>query len=44
MPQPVGMTKEDAKRLLDALKNDELKVQRLRAQHPIREGTVTKDW
>ncbi|MBI5868748.1 MAG: tetratricopeptide repeat protein [candidate division Zixibacteria bacterium] len=42
--QPVGMTKEDAKRLLDALKNDELKVQRLRAQHPMQEGTVTKDW
>lgn len=42
--QPVGMTKEDAKRLLDALKNDELKVQRLRAQQPVQEGTVTKDW
>ncbi len=42
--QPVGMTKEDAKRLLDALKNDELKVQKLRAQHPMQEGTVTKDW
>jgi len=44
MPQPVGMTKEDAKRLLDALKNDELKVQRLRAQHPASEVPVIKDW
>jgi tetratricopeptide (TPR) repeat protein len=43
-PKPVGMTKEDAKRLLDALKNDELKVQRLRAQHPASEVPVIKDW
>ncbi len=41
--QPVGMTKADAQRLLDALKNDELKVQKQRAQR-LNEVKVTRDW
>jgi Ca-activated chloride channel family protein len=38
-----GMTRQDAERLLDALKNDELKLQRLRAQRIVEEKVV-KDW
>jgi len=38
-----GMTRQDAERLLDALKNDELKLQRLRAQRIVEEKVI-KDW
>ena len=42
-PQPIGMTKQDAERILDALKNKELEVQKLRAQRvPV--PANAKDW
>ncbi|MBI3872087.1 MAG: tetratricopeptide repeat protein [candidate division Zixibacteria bacterium] len=44
-PRPMkGMTKEDAARLLDALKNDELALQRRRAMRIVENAKVTKDW
>lgn len=42
-PQQVGMTKEDAERILDALKDNELKVQKQRAQKTQVPATA-KDW
>jgi Ca-activated chloride channel family protein len=41
--KPVGMTKEDAERILDALKDDELDVQKLRAKRAT-VPTTAKDW
>lgn len=43
-PQQVGMTKEDAERLLDALRDQELDVQRKRLQKVAQPVTVEKDW
>jgi len=42
-PQQVGMTKEDAERILDALKNNELEVQKKRAQK-VQVPANAKDW
>ena len=42
-PQPIGMTKQDAERILDALKNKELEVQKLRAQR-VAVPANAKDW
>lgn len=42
-PQPVGMTKEDAQRILDALKDNELDVQKQRAQR-MQVPATAKDW
>ena len=42
--QPKGMTKEDAQRILDALRQRELQVQKQRAQREATAGTPGKDW
>lgn len=42
-PQQVGMTKEDAERILDALKNNELEVQKKRVQK-VQLPANAKDW
>jgi Ca-activated chloride channel family protein len=42
-PQQVGMTKEDAERILDALKNNELDVQKQRALR-VAVPAIAKDW
>jgi len=42
--QPQGMTREDAERLLDALKQDELDLQKKRAQRLANPAPVARDW
>jgi Ca-activated chloride channel family protein len=41
---PQGMTREDAERLLDALKQDELDLQKKRAQRLANPAPVARDW
>jgi tetratricopeptide (TPR) repeat protein len=43
-PPPQGMTREDAERLLDALKQDELDLQKQRAQRMANPAPVLRDW